>query len=319
MNYYLAVDGGGTKTDYALVDEQGEIVDVYRGERTNHETFSDGYEGMYFSLYEAIYAMLLRNNVRMKQIKDAVLGLAGADHDYQKQQIALRLQKIGLQNFFICNDGFLPIKSEVASGVGIAYNCGTGVCCGAINSQGQMLQLGGLGWHSGDYGGGSVIVEKTFTAMYNELFLHQPKTAISELYCQEFQLGSPKEIYDSIRLLYEDPQYSTRTVSVFFKAVNANDEVAMKIARAMARRGALYISSAYRNLNFSGKTEVVLTGSIHTKADSGRYIEMLHAEVEKCIPGAATFKIATRDPVQGAVKWLAERNSLKSRQGKKMA
>ena len=309
--YYLAVDGGGTKTDYAIIDGSGRIVDQYEGEGTNHETFPDSYEGMYFVLYEAIHAMLLKNNISVDRIKDAVLGLAGADHEYQKQEIGLRLERIGLKRYFICNDGFLPVKSETEHGVGIAYNCGTGVCCDAINSEGQMLQLGGLGWHSGDLCGGNVIVEKSFAAMYGELFLNEPKTLISDLYCEEFRLNSKSEIYDSIRLLGEDPSYRKRTISVFFKALDLGDSVAEKIARDMMHRGVQYVSSAYRILKFDGRTEIILTGGIHTKANSKRYVAMFCEELERVLSGMAEFKIAQSKPVWGAIKWVAERNGIK--------
>lgn len=309
--YYLAVDGGGTKTDYVLTDCHGAVVDCTQGSGTNHENFPDGYDGATAQLSVAIDNLLARNGLGIESIGDAVLGLAGIDHEYQKQEMEQRLQAIGLDRLLICNDGFLPVKGETRRGVGIAYNCGTGVCCDAINDSGEMLQLGGLDRYSNDFGGGSVIVQKVYSSIYDDVMMGIQKTVMSELYYRTFGISSCQEFYDSIRMLQENTgEHRKQTIQILFAAMEAQDPVAMEVCAGMACRGAQFVGAAYRKLGFGNGVEVVLTGSMHTKPVSRRYVELLCHELAKQLPEQTRYIVAENKPVQGAVRWLQERNGL---------
>ncbi len=306
MSYYIAVDGGGTKTVYALLDRTGEVIDTFTGGGTNHENFSNEYDGLYFAMYESIHGLLQKNEVNIDQIEDAVFGLAGADHSFQVKEISKRLKMIGLKTTFICNDGFLPIKSSTPFGVGIAYNAGTGISCTGINDAQTMMQIGGLGGLTGDYGGGSHIAQIVYRSIYDELFLNSHKTAMTKLYLEKFNLSSVREFYNSTQLMTHFSEYAFKTIDIFFEAFACHDSVAVNIAKTMAERCTLFIKSVYRHLKFNGIAEVVLTGSIHTKVAPKSYVDIIKGQ----LGGNYNVNVNTSQPVQGAIKWVKERNGL---------
>lgn len=44
MSYYIGIDGGGTKTAYALFDEKKNIVAMVKGPGSNHENMENGFD-----------------------------------------------------------------------------------------------------------------------------------------------------------------------------------------------------------------------------------------------------------------------------------
>ena len=75
----------------------------------------------------------------------------------------------------------------------------------------------------------------------------------------------------------------------------------------MAVRGAEYITAHLRNGRFDSEpVDVVLSGSIHTKLPSGRYIEMLEAETEKRTDKRLRFIRLRVPPVYGCINWMLQ-------------
>ncbi|MBL4937831.1 hypothetical protein JK636_19165 [Clostridium sp. YIM B02515] len=313
MKYYLGVDGGGTKTDYILINEKFLVIDRLQGGTTNHEALQNGYDGTYYELYEHIHKLLSRNNLQIGDVKDAVFGLAGIDFCFQHDVISKSIVKIGLSKFLLCNDGFLGVKAMGLSGKqsGINYNSGTATCCAGIDDSGNMLQLGGIGELSGDFGGGLTITQSVYMLIYRELFLKKAKTILTKYYFDEFKITNREEFLESARFFSESyiPDFRKKLVEIFFIALNEGDAECNKIAHKMASKGAVYISAMLENLRFEGNVNIILSGSIHSKADSARYIDLLTKELENKHGSIFNFHILETEPVDGTRNWIEERNS----------
>src|SRR5277367_5490388 len=74
MPYFLAVDAGGTKTDFALADETQELVRVRTGaiqrQRVNEETARQ-------NLSEALHQLELSTGVAMRSVTRCCIGTSG--------------------------------------------------------------------------------------------------------------------------------------------------------------------------------------------------------------------------------------------------
>ncbi len=279
--------------------------------RTNHETFSNGFDGTEKALREAILPLLVKNGLKAGDIADAVAGMAGADHEDQVTEIRKRFLGMGIKRVLVINDGFLAVKGGTESGFGIAYNCGTGTCCDGIHPSGDMVQLGGLGEWSGDLGGGLHIALSVYQMIYDQLFLFGRTTCLTKAVMERFGLADARAFRDCVDLFSTDAAAIRAAVEIFFSAVRQGDEAALAYAHKMAQRGAQMILAAYRLLKFGeAPTQVVLTGSIHTKADSGIYTDELKELLERALPGRLSITLSDRPPVQGAVRWLRQRNDM---------
>lgn len=310
--WYLAIDGGGTKTEYRLLDEQFHLEERCRGGCVNHDLLPGGWEDTARELRSGIWNLLGKRGLQISDIADAVAGISGVDSWVDQTQIERCLSDIGLGRFLVCNDGFLPVKAE-CGGWGVAYNCGTGVCCCGIGEDGSMAKSAGLDEWSGDAGGGRWIAVHLFRAVYRRRILYGEETYLTAAYQQSFGCGSGEDILDSLSLLKaptEHPEAAKTAVKLFFAALEQKDRDAQILAEEMADCAAENIRTVCRKLGFAQtQIPVVLTGSIHTKAANRIYLDMLEQQVQKAMDGRAKIFPASKEPAAGAQNWLAERAS----------
>lgn len=305
---YIAIDGGGTKTEYLLLNEAFEPVDSIIGGATNHERLPDGYDGVARAFRESIYALLARNGLTPQAVCAVAGGIAGADCIKQAQKLEQLLREAGFARAHVCNDGFLPVMAECSGAAGIAYNCGTGVCCTAMDPQGKMTKIGGLDEWSDDAGGGVWILQKLFAAVYEDVMLGGRKTSLTQAYLKALNIRPEQimaELDESLMTLKCDAEIQRQMIAAVFQAYEAGDEAACAICDRMIERAADYIAAAYRHSQFGGRAlEIVMSGSVLLKAATPRFLDAMKAAVELRVGQRILWLTPQRTPVYGAAAWL---------------
>jgi len=307
MSYYIGVDGGGTKTAYALFDEKKNIVASYKGPGSNHENMADSFNEAAAIIWEGINGLLQGCGLSLSDVSFTLMGLAGIDHPFQEEEMRKRLEAYGLKNFAIYNDGFIVVMAGSVSGAAIGYNCGTGTCCNAIDSTGKMLQLGGLSDFSGDIGNGHWIAITAYRLIYDEVYLCLEKTALTQKFYKEFGIENREQFLESVAQLSGEnvETYIMRLIDFFFEAANEGDMPVLKAVDAMAQRGAEMIAAHAKQLSFEeDEIEVVLSGSIHTKLPSDIYVDLLKQKLEKMCNRKFKMIKLTNAPVIGCINWI---------------
>lgn len=309
MSYYIGVDGGGTKTYYALFDDNKTIVADYRTPGSNHENLEGSFDEAVEIIWSGITGLLQEAGKTLNDVDFTLMGLAGVDHPFQHDALYDRLQAKGLQNFEIFNDGFIVVKAGSISGAAIGLNNGTGTCCNAIDSTGKMLQLAGLGEYSGDMGNGHWIATEAYRAIYDDVYLGIRDTSMTGMYFNRFDLRNREDFLAAVSAFEtEDAEDHIRAlIDCFFAAVGDEDEAAMQILERMAERSARLIVAHANQLRFDGdEIEVVLSGSILTKLPSGKYLDAIRAKVETYSERKFRFIKLDVPPVVGCVNWIMQ-------------
>jgi len=305
---YIAIDGGGTKTEYLLLNEAFEPVDSIIGGATNHERLPDSYDGVARAFRESIYALLERNGLSPQSVRGVAGGIAGADCAEQAEKLEQLLNEAGFAHAKICNDGFLPVMAECSGAAGIAYNCGTGVCCTAMDPQGKMTKIGGLDEWSDDAGGGVWILQKLFAAVYEDVMFGGRKTLLTQAYLKALNVRLERiseELDESLMTLKRDAEIQRQMIAAVFQAYESGDEAACAICCRMIERAADYISAAYRHSDFGGKQlEIVLSGSVLLKAATPRLLDEMKDAVERRLGQHVLWLTPQHTPVHGAAAWL---------------
>ena len=67
----LGVDGGGTKTHYALFDTSGRPIDFFTSGPTNHESLPDGFTGLRNRLETDLETLFTRNGLAAGDVANA--------------------------------------------------------------------------------------------------------------------------------------------------------------------------------------------------------------------------------------------------------
>lgn len=309
MAYYIGVDGGGTKTAYALFDEHKNIIAQVKSPGSNHENLSGSFDEASKIIWGGITSLLHEAGVKLSEVGFTLMGLAGIDHPYQHDIMCLKLETLGLRRFAVFNDGFIVVKAGSVSGAAIGYNCGTGTCCNSIDSDGTMLQLAGLGTFSGDIGNGHWIAESVFRHVYDELFIGINPTDMTGRLFEKEGFKDRSAFVDSLsRFEGEDADdYIMTLIDVFFESLNAGDPIAHAMAEEMADRGARLISAHVRQLNFAADpVEVVLSGSINVKLPNDIYIDLMMQKSREYSGRELSFIKLRNPPVTGCINWIMQ-------------
>lgn len=308
--YYIGVDGGGTKTAFALFDEKKNIVEQYETEGSNHENLEGAIPQAAGIIAGGVKGLLEKAGITLNDVGGILMGLAGIDHTYQHDEMVEELTKLGITDCRIYNDGFIVIKAGVGAGAGIGYNCGTGTCCNSIDSDGNMLQIGGFDVLSGDKGNGHWVGAQAFRIMYDELCLGKAESQITALMGEKAGIKDRETLLASISVLESEDEgegFLRKLIASFFEAANNGDEAALEVIEEMAQRGADYICGHINCMNFADEViNVVLSGSIHTKLPSEKYTSRMAEIVEERTGRKFNFIKLNCAPVTGCVNWLLE-------------
>ena len=309
MKYYIGVDGGGTKTAYALFDENKNLIEMVKGPGSNHENYEGGFDEAAKIIWAGINSLLMESGKKLSDISFTLMGLAGIDHQFQHDEMYKRLSGFGLSDFEIYNDGFIVVKAGSTGKEAIGYNAGTGTCCNAIDSDGKMLQLAGLSEFSGDEGNGHWIAMMTYRTIYDDVYLGLGETALTKMFYDEYSITTREQFLSYVsEFESENPDpFIMRLIDFFFDAAKLGDKKTLAIVEEMAQRGSDLIAAHAKQLNFNcDEIEVVLSGSIDTKLPSDIYIDRLK---ELCIEKSGRkmkFIKLTQPPVTGCINWILQ-------------
>ena len=147
---------------------------------------------------QEITELLSRNNLTPADITAAVFGLAGVDVPFQQKRLEEIVEKIGFKNYRVVNDGFLGIKAASPNGVGVCSINGTGTVTTGIDEEGNILQIGGIGYISGDEAGGSFFARRVVQAAYDEAFRFGKKTILTKIVFDALEITDKSDFQNAI-------------------------------------------------------------------------------------------------------------------------
>ena len=305
--YLLGVDGGNTKTDYFLFDLDGNFVDAIRKGTCSHEALKDSFAGTKRVMSEHLAELFDRNGITVKDIAGASFGLAGADVISQKVNLNRVISEIGFTNFKMENDGILGVKAGSPNCVGVCSLNGTGTVNVGVDDNGEFLQVGGVGYISGDEAGGAFLVRRTFQAIYDELYRVGPKTILTKQIFDLYGINDKKYFLDQIVELTMNHQIDRTTViKMLFKAANDGDEVAIAVLETAGSCMGHSVAGCINNLHFNDHVNVVLAGSVWAKATAMHMFNKFKSIVDSNTNIPCEYIILNAAPASGAVVWAME-------------
>lgn len=300
MQYYLALDGGGTKTKVLCADQQGSIVGEGVSGPTNLTTTELGAAG--FHLREAI-RQALENLPAQPRIKTAVMGLAGADTpkeiDRAHQVFSQVIAHHRIESFKIINDIEIALASGTDNPNSMALISGTGSNCFGRNDQGQTAKTGGMDHLLTDQGSGYAIGRQTLREAVKSFDGRSPKTSLETAVCEHFRIKSIAELKNKVyNPLLSKTEVAT-LAKVCFTQHYAGDPQATRLLLEAVDRLFLMASTVLRRLNLEqAQVDCVVAGSIATDD----YIEtQLRTKLVTVCPQINLLQ-PIKPPVYGALK-----------------
>jgi N-acetylglucosamine kinase-like BadF-type ATPase len=140
----LAVDGGNSKTDLALVTSDGEALALVRGPRSSPQYL--GAEGCMEVIEGLLEQALIDSGVTRTStplVEIAALLLAGVDFPAEEQDVETALRARGWAvRTFVGNDTFAVLRAGTERGWGVAVVCGSALICMRLSPRALMCRDG---------------------------------------------------------------------------------------------------------------------------------------------------------------------------------
>lgn len=263
--YYLAADGGGTKTDVLCSDEMGNIIGQGGSGPTNLTSTSVGAAS--FNLNEAVRQSIEPIIDSEADFVSFAMGLAGLDTDTETQialEVFMRsLMKYQISNFYLVNDSVIALENGSDSSNALVLISGTGSIAYGRNDRGETAKAGGMDYILTDQGSGYYIGRQVLREAVKSFDGRRPKTVLEQMVCQHFRVNSISEIKNQV---YNPPLTKIEVAELSYLCSDAfatGDEAATMIFEHAVDELELHAVTVIEKLNFADKPfDLVLTGAV---------------------------------------------------------
>jgi N-acetylglucosamine kinase-like BadF-type ATPase len=297
----LAVDGGNSKTDVALVGRDGRLLAAVRGPTISHQAVGLD-QGM-----ARLGQLVADIRAPGSDIDVAVFALAGADYPSDVRLLRRGIEGLELaRDVTVVNDTQAVLRAGSRRPWGVALICGQGVNGAGVAPDGRVARFDGVGEISGDWGGGTSLGEAAQAAAVRARDGRGPRTSLERLVPAHFGLASPRAV---VRALYAERIEVDRLGElspVVFAAAEAGDAVARSIIDRLAEELGVMAVALIRRLRLTRlDPDVVLGGGVF-RAEDPLFYERLAAAIHAVAPSARIVRLEA-PPVLGAALLGLER------------
>ena len=304
MRTVLAVDGGNSKTDVALVGEDGTVLATARGGGFVPErgaVRAAAAVDMVMDMVMDVVVTAVRPALGPGQVADHVAAyVAGADLPVEEERLYAELAARGLAGTVeVGNDTFALLRAGAPAGWGVAVVCGAGTNAVGVAPDGRTARFPALGRLSGDWGGGAHLGEEALWHAVRAEDGRGAATALCAGVTEAFGTASVEEAAIGLHLGEIPYARLDALVPVLFAVATAGDAVARELVDRQADEVTALGTVALRRLGLLGTpAEVVLGGGVLTARHPVLMDEIERRYAERA--PAATLVVTDVPPVAGA-------------------
>ena len=305
MAFFLALDVGGTKTDYVLADESSELARVRTGTIKRMRTDAQSATA---NLEQALTNLTAISGVSMNAITRTCIGTAGESvplvADWLRQSITSRVSG----DLLLLGDVEIALDAAFHGGVGVLVLAGTGSNVAGRMPDGTLTTAGGWGPALADQGSGHRIGLEGLRAAF--LAKDEGRSTLLLEAILEFWKLASLDLLIEFANSRPAPDFS-RLTEVILRCATTGDEVAASVLRREGEQLAWLVRLVIRRLqapsDATSSTEpnllpsLAFAGSIMEKVQPVR--SALIAAVQKEFPAIQALD-GVIDPIAGAI-WRA--------------
>jgi N-acetylglucosamine kinase-like BadF-type ATPase len=300
----LAIDGGNSKTDVALIADDGTVLASVRGAGASHEDF--GLEEAMRRLGEIVQIAAGRAGLVARHTSAC---LAGADLPEEEAMLTAAILRQGWsQTAAVANDTFAVLRAGLTPGEGepawgIAVTCGAGINCVGVGPDGATTRFLAFGALSGDWGGGAGLGQHAvWHAIRAEDGRGEP-TELRAAVAAFYGLPSMHDVAIAFHLGTLGEDDLIRLPAVLFAAAEAGDAVALSLVERQAEEVCAMAVTAISRLGLDASQEVteipVVLGGGVLEAKNPLLTDSITRRLATLAP-TAVARVVDTPPVTGA-------------------
>jgi N-acetylglucosamine kinase-like BadF-type ATPase len=303
----LAVDGGNSKTDLALVSADGSVLALVRGPLSSPHHLGVGgcLAVMQGLLAEAVREARLGDHAgRIAQV--AALLMAGVDFPAEEDAVRIAVEQRGwARSVHVGNDTFAVLRAGTERGWGVAITCGAGINCVGVAPDGRHARFPALGAITGDWGGGYDVGLAAVSAAARSEDGRGPRTSLEQAVPAHFGLTTPSELAEGIHT-GQIGQRRVIELAPLVLAEAADDAVAAEIVEHLASEVVALARVALMRLELIQEpVEVLLGGGVLQDVD-GNLLAMIDSGLRQAAPNVTVRPTASAAIVGAALLGLDE-------------
>ena len=301
----LAVDGGNSKTDVALVAADGSLLATTRGAGIRHfdrlAEWLDVLAGLIGQVRQ------LAGTAGPPAARHISACVANVDlPEEQVQAEAALCAREWSSTTAVVNDTFAVLRAGLdgtaAPGAlhwGVAVTCGAGINCVGVHPDGRTTGYLALGGISGDWGGGGALGHAALWWAAPAEDGRGPQTALRGAVAEHFGVPTVRDVTLGLHQGKISEGALLGLAPVLLAVADEGDEVARDVVRRLAEEICVMAVVAMRRLGLTTEpTPVVLGGGLMTARDP-----LLLSEITTRIAAAAplaSVSVVAVPPVAGA-------------------
>lgn len=312
MKYLIGIDGGGTKTDCAIADLSGKIIQQSSGKPSNFLIIGvkETVRNIFALIEENIFAL----EGDFSDVKQIVIGVAGAG----REEDAKLLEK-GFKDFAdeegihfkgvkVISDAHIALEGAFPDSAGCILIAGTGSILFGKDEKGVIHRVGGFGRLIGDEGSGYSIGRKALNAVSKSSDGRGEETLISELLNSKMNSGSANAIINKV---YNEKLDVASVAKIVIEAAEEGDPIAEDILDEEADELVLHIRSLIEKFR-TNILSVAFSGSLIDNENF--YSDLLKRKIKSTLPNVKITQ-AVLSPIGGAILFAKKLSSAKGGQG----
>lgn len=298
-NGVLAIDAGNSKTDLILVAADGAVRARTRGPGFRPHVV--GPDVAVAALEPLVDELADAAGLQGRPLAAHVSAcLANADLDVELERLQHEIERRAWgDTTYVGNDTFALLRAGLETLPGVAVVCGAGINCSGLLPDGRVARFAALGKISGDWGGGSFLVEEAMWWAARAVDGRGPATSLADDLPVHFGLPDLGALLEAVHLgTISDSRLHTAT-PLLFAAADRGDAVAVSIVARQAEEIVALTVSALRRLDLLDEPVPVILGGGVLTAGHALLMDAVDAGLARDAPKAST-RVVGAPPVVGA-------------------
>jgi len=258
MEYFIGIDGGGTRSRLAAIDKNGTVIGRHTGGSTN--ITSETFEGVAANIKNLIAEFNANTNTTLQNCAAICIGSAGASTGKNTKLLGQIFRNIGHKGALkIINDAELVLLAATKGQPGIIIISGTGSVGYATDKEGTTYRAGGWGHIIDDGGSGYRIGMDAIKSALLDYDGRGEKTILTKAVTEFFNQPTPDKVLGYIYGASFQKAEIAKVAMLVSNAANQGDNVSLAILQQAAND---LIALAHALMKKVPAGKIVISGSV---------------------------------------------------------